>query len=129
MASYSPLVYLFVALGGATGALCRFAISNAIASRESTVLPLGTLVVNLIGAFFIGFLIVVISEKLAVSTHWRVFLIAGLLGSLTTFSTFSLELVEMLSAGQWLTAMTYILLSVVLCIILVIAGMSLARMI
>jgi len=127
--SYGPIVYLFVALGGAVGALCRFVLSNAIASRSTAVLPLGTLAVNLIGAFLIGLLIVVVSEKLVVAAHWRVFLIAGLLGSLTTFSTFSLELVEMINAGQWIAAASYILASVVLCVVLVFAGMSVARLI
>lgn len=129
MPSYSPIVYLFVALGGAVGALCRFVISNTIASRSTAVLPLGTLTVNLVGAFLIGFLIVIVTEKLELATHWRVFTIAGLLGSLTTFSTFSLELVEMISSGQWHAAMSYILISVVLCVVLVFAGMSVARLI
>lgn len=129
MVSYSPLVYLSVAFGGALGALCRFVISNAMAARSTSVLPLGTLTVNLAGAFFIGFLIVLVSERFEVAAHWRVFLVSGLLGSLTTFSTFSLELVEMIHTGQWVAAGSYILLSVVLCILLVMAGMYVARLV
>jgi len=129
LVSYSPLVYLSVALGGALGALCRFVISNAMAARSTTVLPLGTLTVNFAGAFFIGVLIVLVSERFEVAAHWRVFLISGLLGSLTTFSTFSLELVEMIHAGHWVPAVTYILLSVVFCIFLVMAGMYVARIV
>ena len=109
------------------GAVVRFTLSNAIAARSDSLLPLGTLLVNVLGAFLIGLLIVLLGERLPVSEGWRVFFIAGLLGSLTTFSTFSLELVQLLHGGPWQLALGYILLSVLLCVALVYAGMAVGR--
>ncbi len=129
MFPYSPLVYLGVAFGGALGALCRFSISSYIAARSDSLLPPGTFVVNLLGAFLIGLLIVLLEERFAVAQPWRAFFIAGLLGSLTTFSTFSLELVQLAHAGHWLYALGYVLLSVALCFALVMAGIAAARLV
>ncbi len=89
---------------------------------------LGTLLVNAIGALLIGVLFVLISEKAVVAAHWRPLLVVGLLGSLTTFSTFSLELVTMLQQGAIGPAIAYILASVLICVTLTWAGIELARL-
>ncbi|HAJ94917.1 MAG TPA: fluoride efflux transporter CrcB, partial [Actinobacteria bacterium] len=83
------IFYVFV--GGGIGALLRYLISGLIQKQSSGgVLPYGTLAVNLIGALFIGFLWELF-QHITVSTNVRVFILIGLIGALTTFSTFSLE--------------------------------------
>ncbi|MFA9397194.1 MAG: fluoride efflux transporter CrcB [Clostridiaceae bacterium] len=81
---------LFVGLGGFIGASLRYIISNII-NKGSFTLPLGTLLVNILGGFFIGAIITLSLNSTIISTNLKLFLTTGLLGGLTTFSTFSLE--------------------------------------
>ncbi|MDB4456343.1 fluoride efflux transporter CrcB [bacterium] len=120
-----------VGLGGALGAIFRYAISLWAIQRFEALLPtaalIGTLIANAVGAFLIGVLFVVITEKGIIAESWRPFLVVGFLGALTTFSTFSIETVGLLQQGEWLSAMVYILGSVIICLLLTWAGIELAR--
>lgn len=89
--------------------------------------PYGTLVVNLIGAFIIGFLWELF-QNVIVSTNIRVFLFMGILGAFTTFSTFSLETVNLIKDKEYITALINILISNLGCIILVFSGFAAARL-
>jgi CrcB protein len=124
----SPSILFSVAFGGAIGALTRFVITEIISSRTQSVWPWGTLVVNIIGAFLIGVLFVVFAEKMILPDVWRTLLVAGFLGSLTTFSTFSLELFNLISTGQLQVALFYLAVSVLSCLLMVCAGVYLARL-
>lgn len=117
-----------VAVGGSIGAVARYFLVGLIAGRYPSVIPLGTLTVNAVGALLVGILFVVLTEKLALPSHWRFLLITGFLGAFTTFSAFSLELVEMLMAGDTLNAVLYLLASVVLCVSLAACGIGLGRL-
>lgn len=119
---------LLVAAGGAVGAVCRYALSGVVQNRwpEST-FPWGTMVVNVAGCLAIGFLWILVAEKSALSPRWQLLLATGLLGAFTTFSTFSLETVELINKGQWLTAGGNVAGSVVLGLAAVVGGMALAR--
>lgn len=123
--------FLVIGLGGALGAMLRFAISAWAVQRFESFLPtaalLGTLLANAVGALLIGVLFVVITEKGLIAESWRPLLIVGFLGALTTFSTFSLEALGLLQQGEWLTAMVYVLGSVIICLFLTWAGIELAR--
>ena len=123
--------FLVIGLGGALGAMLRFAISAWAVQRFESFLPtaalLGTLLANAVGALLIGVLFVVITEKGLIAESWRPLLIVGFLGALTTFSTFSLEALGLLQQGEWLTAMVYVLGSVIICLFLTCAGIELAR--
>ena len=123
--------FIAVALGGALGAMLRYAISLWSVQRLETLMPTaalaGTLIANAVGAFLIGVLFVVITEKGLITESWRPLLIVGFLGALTTFSTFSLEAVGLLQQGEWLTAMVYVLSSVIICLFLTWVGIELAR--
>ena len=123
--------FIAVALGGALGAMLRYAISLWSIQRLDTLMPtaalVGTLIANAVGAFLIGVLFVVITEKGLIAESWRPLLIVGFLGALTTFSTFSLEAVGLLQQGEWLTAMVYVLSSVIICLFLTWLGIELAR--
>lgn len=123
--------FIAVGLGGALGAMFRYAISLWSVQRLEALMPsaalVGTLIANAFGAFLIGVLFVVITEKGLIAESWRPLLVVGFLGALTTFSTFSLEAVGLLQQGEWLTAMVYVLGSVIICLFLTWAGIELAR--
>lgn len=118
---------LFVALGGATGAVLRYTVANVVALFWHGRLPLATLGVNIVGSFAIGLLYVLIAERGIIHPDWRSVAMVGLLGALTTFSTFSLETVLMLERGDVLAAFGYVLGSVLTCIGAAWCAIALAR--
>ncbi len=100
------IVLLAVGMGAAVGACGRWALSYCL-NGKIALLPLGTLVSNLLGGLLIGALAAWFSTHLDVSPVWRLFLVTGLLGGLTTFSTFSAEGVQMMMAGEWMRALAH----------------------
>jgi CrcB protein len=122
-------VTLSVALGGAIGAVSRYWISSYVYQAVGGAFPWATLTVNILGCAILGVLIQLMALVWSPSESLRVFLTVGLLGALTTFSAFSLEMVLMIERGDWLHAIFYVLLSVVLCIGATIGTMALAKMI
>ncbi len=121
----SQLVY--IAAGGATGALMRYWMSNGIYAILGRGFPYGTLTVNVVGSLLMGFCYVFMIERMDVSAEWRAALMIGLLGAFTTFSTFSIETLNLLESGEQLKAALNILLSVTLCIIGCWLGMIVGR--
>ncbi len=121
----SQLVY--IAAGGATGALMRYWMSNGIYAILGRGFPYGTLTVNVVGSILMGFCYVFMIERMDVSVEWRAALMIGLLGAFTTFSTFSIETLNLLESGEQLKAALNILLSVTLCIIGCWLGMIVGR--
>lgn len=107
---------LFVALGGAIGSVFRFWLSEFIHIFLERGFPWGTLSVNFIGSFFMGFLSVYLLQKFPLSDALRSFLLIGLLGGFTTFSTFTLDVLTLLQTGKIYTGFLYILASVILCL-------------
>ncbi|MFZ8863075.1 MAG: fluoride efflux transporter CrcB [Thermocrinis sp.] len=100
-------VFLAIAIGGAIGSLLRFYLSKFLQKKFGVEFPVGTLIVNLTGAFFIGFFFSYLVEKLDVSVELRAFLITGLLGGFTTFSTFSYESFNLIVNGEYLKFFVY----------------------
>lgn len=94
----------------------RYGMSNGVHALLGRGFPYGTLAVNVAGSILMGLCYVFLVERLDVDPHWRAALMIGLLGSFTTFSTFSVETLNLLESGQQLKAAMNILLSVVLCI-------------
>jgi CrcB protein len=117
----------FIAAGGATGALMRYWMSNGIYAVLGRGFPYGTLTVNVIGSLFMGFCYVFMIERMDVSVEWRAGLMIGLLGAFTTFSTFSIETLNLLESGEPMKAGLNILLSVTLCILGCWLGMIVGR--
>ena len=117
----------FIAAGGATGALMRYWLSNGIYALLGRGFPYGTLTVNVVGSLFMGFLYVFMIERMDVGVEWRAALMIGLLGAFTTFSTFSIETLNLLESGEQLKAAMNILLSVTLCILGCWLGMIVGR--
>ena len=123
------LQVIAIACGGAFGALSRYFIIGIVTDWLGKDFPFGTLFVNVVGSFLIGILYVVVVLKMHVSPELKSILVVGFLGAFTTFSTFSLEAFNFISQGLLLSAVTYILSSVILCILAVWAGVSLAKLI
>ncbi len=116
--------FLQVALGGALGASARYGV-NIMAARWAPGLPLGTLIVNVLGSFIMGLLAAVIAHR--GGQHVAPFLLTGLLGGFTTFSAFSLDTLTLWERGQVGLAAGYVLASVALSLLAVIAGLALGR--
>ncbi|MBV1959739.1 MAG: fluoride efflux transporter CrcB [Pseudomonadales bacterium] len=121
------LQLIAIALGGAVGSVARFLAANAAAAHLGTRFPYGTLMVNLIGSFLIGLTYVLIVEKFKLSAEIRGLVMVGFLGAFTTFSTFSLELLDMLKSGALLGAGFYLLGSVIIGVTNVWLGMQLGK--
>jgi CrcB protein len=105
-----------IAAGGALGALLRYWVSTAVQERTGTVFPYGTLTVNVVGSLLIGFLYIWLIERLAVGPAVRAFMLIGVLGAFTTFSTFSMETLNLMESGQLGRALVNVLASVIVCI-------------
>ncbi|MDP6953598.1 MAG: fluoride efflux transporter CrcB [Alphaproteobacteria bacterium] len=118
---------LAVAAGGAIGAVGRYLVMSGIGHWLGTAFPVGTLVVNVLGSFAMGVLVELGALVWSPSPELRAMLVVGLLGSFTTFSTFSLDVVVLVQRGATLPAMGYIVASVVLCIAGLVLGMSMVR--
>lgn len=118
---------IFIAAGGAIGAVFRFLVSNGIHSFMSRDFPYGTLTVNVIGSFVMGMSYVMLIERLNVSPEWRAFIVVGLLGAFTTFSTFSIETLVLIQNSELSKAMLNVFLSVVLCVMGSWIGLILGR--
>jgi len=117
------LTWLFVGLGGFFGAISRFLIAGFAQKLAGTTFPVGTLTVNVLGSFLIGFLVLLFENLIA--PQWKAFFITGFLGALTTFSTFSYETTVLLQEGLIAKALLNITLNVVLCITATLSGMAL----
>ena len=118
-----------IAVGGAVGAVLRFLTANGVHSLVGREFPYGTLTVNVLGSLCMGFLYVLLLERMDLGPAWRSLLLVGLLGSFTTFSTFSIETLNLIEAGEQLRAAMNIVASILLCLLAVWAGVVLARQI
>src|SRR5210317_2619783 len=118
---------IFIALGGASGAVSRHLLANWVHTLWEGKLPMGTLLVNMIGSFAIGIVYVLIVEKELIHPDWRGVLMVGFLGAFTTFSTFSLETINLLEAGHAVHALAYMLGSAVLCVVMAGLAIQLTR--
>jgi CrcB protein len=117
--------YLWIALGGALGSVFRFAISKYIHSLISTIFPAGTLLVNLSGCLLIGYLWGINSVK-PFEQHLSSFLFIGILGGFTTFSTFSVETLQLIREGAIRFSLLYIAASCIGGLLMAYWGLRLA---
>ena len=118
---------IFIALGGATGALSRHFLANWVHTLWQGTLPLGTLLVNMLGSFAIGIVYVLLMERQLLHPDWRGVLMVGFLGAFTTFSTFSLETIGLMEAGHIAHAVIYMLGSAIVCVLMAGIAMQLTR--
>jgi fluoride exporter len=118
------LLYLWVAIGGGFGAAARFLVSGLVARLIGETFPWGTLVINVTGSFVIGFFATLTGPngRFYVGSSARQFVMTGICGGYTTFSSFSLQTLNLANDGEWLRAGANAALSVALCLIAVWAG-------
>ncbi len=121
------MILASIAIGGAIGSVLRYLVQVQCANWFGTSFPYGTLLVNTLGSLLIGFLSVVFFERLIVSDEIRVAILVGVLGGFTTFSTFSLDTLNLIQQGSLLTAMSNIVLNAGLCISACFIGLFLAK--
>jgi len=106
--------YIYVGIGGVLGAISRYAISKAINERIGFVFPVGTLVVNITGAFLLSLLLGLgIAHQGPAGKGLELALTTGFLGAYTTFSTFSYEALQLIQDGEHFRALGYVTLSVI----------------
>ncbi|MBT4090500.1 MAG: fluoride efflux transporter CrcB [Deltaproteobacteria bacterium] len=118
---------LVIGIGGFFGAISRFIISKQMALLLGDDFPYGTLLVNAVGSFLLGFLSRYLMEHFVVSELVRVSLLIGFLGAFTTFSTFSYESIMLLQEGDFIKAGVNILSNILLCLILCFVGFQFAK--
>lgn len=116
-----------IAIGGALGSMARFAAVGYLTPMLNFRFPVGTFIVNILGSFLIGVAYVVIVEKQLIPAEWRLFFITGILGGFTTFSSFSLEILQTWQEGHVFNAIFYAASSVVLGLLFAYVGMQLTQ--
>ena len=117
---------LAIMAGGSIGAVCRHGLFVLIQRFSGPVIPAGTLIVNLLASFLIGF-VWCRFDQTHWSHEWRLFLFTGLLGGFTTFSTFTRETFQFFKVGDWKSAVAYVTLRNILGVALVFIGYLLCK--
>jgi len=118
---------LAIAAGGALGAVFRYWTVLAVHSRLGANFPYGTLAVNVLGSLLMGFLYIWLLDRFVAGPALRGFLLVGILGAFTTFSTFSIETLNLIEAGHTGRALANVLLSVGVCVVAAGVGVYTAR--
>jgi CrcB protein len=120
--------YLWIAIGSALGGMARYWCSGVAARLIGETFPWGTIIVNIVGSFIIGFFATLTGPdgRIFADTLTRQFVMIGFCGGYTTFSSFSLQTLALVQDGEWLLASTNIALSVIACLLAVWAGYALA---
>ena len=125
----NTLAIILVLLGGALGSIWRYAWSGFFAKRLGETFPFGTLVVNLVGSMLIGLFSGLIAHVSSgtVASLLQQFLVIGVCGGLTTFSSFSLQTYNLITEGRWLSALANIVFSTGFCLVCVAIGWQITQ--
>lgn len=118
---------LAIAAGGAVGAVLRFLMSNGIYGLLGRGFPYGTLAVNVLGSLLMGFLYILFLERVTTGPELRAALLVGLLGAFTTFSTFSIETLNLIEQADYMKALLNMVASVAACVLAAWLGLTLGR--
>ena len=120
-------ILLAVALGGALGSLARYSVASLVQNAASAGFPWGIFVVNISGGFIMGVLAELAALKLNFTPEVRAFLMVGVMGGYTTFSSFSLDSALLIERGAYASAAAYIAGSAVLSVVALFAGLWIVR--
>lgn len=121
------LDFLAVSAGAVLGANLRYWMSRYAARLLGPVFPFGTLAINVLGSFVLGFFLVWTTERVMVDPRWRLLVAVGFCGGYTTFSSYAYESISFLQQGQWTLLAVNVLGNNLLACLAVLAGMALAR--
>jgi len=113
---------LIIGAGGFVGAVLRYGISGWVQRSTTSTFPYGTLAVNILGSFLLGVVLYLVQERGVLPPAWRSAVAIGMLGALTTFSTFSYETMELLRSHEVPAAVLNIFVNVLLCLLAVWVG-------
>lgn len=116
-----------VGMAGAIGSILRFILSVRVQSLTNSSFPFGIFSVNVIGCFLIGFLATFFLERMEVLPIWRAAVLIGFLGGFTTFSAFTNDSISLIESGEFFMAISYIFLTLILCLLVTWIGVWLAR--
>jgi fluoride exporter len=119
---------LWVGVGGFVGANARYVLGLWIAARLGSSFPWGTLLINVTGSLLIGIILTVLTDRLVADPAWRLLLVVGFLGGYTTFSSFTMEALDLAQGGEWLLALAYVLGSNIIGLAAVVLGARLAHL-
>ncbi len=119
--------YLLVAVFGAGGAVCRYAVDRFVVGLSDSRFPWGTFAVNVVGAFAIGILVALTTERMISDPNWRIAIGAGFLGAFTTFSTYALETVKLVEDNELGYAFLNAFGMLALGLLAAVAGLALGR--
>ena len=119
--------FLVISVAAVVGANLRFFLSRLAAKEFGPVFPYGTLIINIVGSFIVGFFIIWTSERVLLDPRWRLLVVVGFCGSFTTFSSYAFETMSYFEQGQWELMLTNFLSNNLLCLGSALAGMALAR--
>jgi CrcB protein len=122
------MMYVYVALGSALGGMARYGVALLVARLLGSGFPWGTILINVVGSFIISFFgtLTLAGGPLPATMGLRVFVMVGICGGFTTFSSFSLQTLELAQDDAWVAAFANVALSLVLCLAAVAAGHLLA---
>jgi len=116
-----------IAIFGAIGTLARYGLQGLVQVRTGGTFPYGTLLINLLGCFFLGWIGQFTLNRMVISPDLRMAIAVGFFGGFTTFSSFGWETAKMIETGEWLRASTYVAASVFLGLLLSVVGIRLAN--
>ena len=118
---------LLIGFGGGIGSICRYLVQVLITRHFAGAFPAGTLLVNITGCFIIGLLFGLANRHAWLTLEWRLFLITGICGGYTTFSSFSYESINLIKEGNYALFISYVFLSVGVGLLATLGGAALAR--
>jgi fluoride exporter len=119
--------FLAISIAAIVGANLRYLLSRLAALELGSVFPYGTLFINIVGSFIVGFFVIWTTERALVDPRWRLLVVVGFCGSFTTFSSYAFETIAYFEQGQWGLMLANILSNNILCLAGALAGMAAAR--
>jgi CrcB protein len=119
--------FLAISIAAIVGANLRYLLSRIAAREFGPVFPYGTLFINVVGSFIVGFFIIWTTERVLIDPRWRLLVVIGFCGSFTTFSSYAFETMAYFEQGQWGLLAVNILSNNLLCLGAAFAGMALGR--
>ena len=122
------LDFLAISLGAVVGANLRYWMSRYSVRLLGPVFPYGTLTINVLGSFIVGFFVIWTTQRVMVDPRWRLLVVVGCCGGYTTFSSYAFETMAFFEAGQWTLLAANFLANNLLACLAALAGMTLARM-
>jgi fluoride exporter len=119
--------FLAISIAAIVGANLRYIISRFAVKELGPVFPYGTLVINIIGSFIVGWFVIWTTERVLIDPRWRLLVVIGFCGSFTTFSSYAFESMAFFERGQWGLMLANIFSNNILCLAGALAGMAVAR--